>query len=137
MSNRDIIMDNYLHPFHREIPSNDYIKENSRNVSCIDNIDIYIKIKDNKVVDGYFEGEACAICIASSSVMLRSIIGKDLNEVKSIIYNYNEMINGNKYDENILGMSNCFNEIYKQNNRKTCALLPYMAIKNIINKDFN
>ena len=137
MSNRDIIMDNYLHPFHREIPSNDYIKENSRNVSCIDNIDIYIKIKDNKVVDGYFEGEAYAICIDSSSVMLRSIIGKDLNEVKSIIYNYNEMINGNKYDENILGMSNCFNEIYKQNNRKTCALLPYMAIKNIINKDFN
>ena len=132
MNNRDIIMDNYLHPFHKEIPDNSYIKENSNNASCIDNINIYIKIKENVVVDGYFDGEACAICIASSSVMLRNIIGKSLDEVKLIIDNYNNMIKGNKYDKEVLGLSNCFDEIYKQENRKTCALLPYIALKKIM-----
>ena len=42
---REIIMDNYQYPYNREVPSDleGYIKVNSNNESCIDNIDIYIK----------------------------------------------------------------------------------------------
>ena len=46
---REIIMDNYMYPYNKEVPTdkNDYIKVNSNNESCIDNIDIYLKIEDN------------------------------------------------------------------------------------------
>ena len=40
---RKIILDNYNDDINRkEISSSDYIKVNSRNFSCIDNIDLYI-----------------------------------------------------------------------------------------------
>ena len=46
---RSIILDNYQNALNREIPNDidNYIKINSNNVSCIDNIDIYVKLRDN------------------------------------------------------------------------------------------
>ena len=50
---RSIILDNYQDMTNRKVPDDitDYIKINSNNASCIDNIDIYVKIKDNKILD--------------------------------------------------------------------------------------
>ena len=45
------------------------------------------------------------------------------------------MINEEKYDEEILGEANCYCEIYKQPNRKKCALLPYEGLKKVIDKN--
>ena len=51
---RDIILDNYNNPLNKEIPTEDgYLKINSRNYSCIDNLDIYLKINNNIIVDDY------------------------------------------------------------------------------------
>ena len=46
---REIIMDNYMYPYNKEVPENkdEFIKVNSNNESCIDNIDIYIKIEND------------------------------------------------------------------------------------------
>ena len=46
---REIIMDNYMYPYNKEVPENkdEFIKVNSNNESCIDNIDIYLKIEDD------------------------------------------------------------------------------------------
>ena len=55
---REIIMDNYMYPYHKEVPSNkeEYIKVNSNNESCIDNIDMYLKVEDNIIKKVYFDG---------------------------------------------------------------------------------
>ena len=44
---RSIILDNYQNPNNKHTSDNSYIKINTRNVSCIDNLDIYLKIKNN------------------------------------------------------------------------------------------
>ena len=44
------------------------------------------------------------------------------------------MINEMEYDEEKLGELIVYDEIYKQPNRKNCALLPGLAIDNLINK---
>ena len=73
---REIILDNYSHPFNRGIIDDDrYIKVNSNNESCIDNIDLYLKIEDNIITDIKFDGEACAISTASTSIMIKNMIG--------------------------------------------------------------
>ena len=42
---RSIILDNYENPRNKEVPKEEgYQMTNSRNHSCIDNIDIYLKI---------------------------------------------------------------------------------------------
>lgn len=131
---REIILDNYQNPFNKKVPSGDYIKVNTNNESCIDNIDIYFKIENNTLIDIAFDGEACAISTSATSIMLKNLIGKTLEEIKVIIDNYKNMINEKEYDKEILKDLNCYDEIYLQPNRKTCALLPVKAIEKVLEK---
>ena len=60
--------------------------------------------------------------------MIRSLIGKSIDEVKEILVNYKNMINEEEYNSDILGELNVYDEICKQPNRKNCALIPSKAI---------
>lgn len=135
---RDIILDNYQNPRNRETISDErYIKVNSNNESCIDNINMYILIEDNIIKDIKFDGEACAISTSSTSIMTENLIGKTIDETKEYIENFEKMVNEEEYNEDLLKDGIVYNEIYKQNNRKTCALLPYIGIKKILKEHTN
>ena len=128
---REIILDNYSNPFHKEVKE-DYLKANANNVSCIDNINIYVKIIDDKIVDATFDGEACAISTASTSIMLKNIIGMKIEEAKDYINNFDNMIYEKDYDKEKMGEALVFDDICKQESRKTCATLPYRGLEKII-----
>lgn len=126
---KEIIMEHYQNPINRHIIEDDsYIKVNTRNGSCIDNLDFYIKIEDNKIIDIAFSGEACAISISSTSIMINNIIGKTIEDAKLYIDNFSNMINEKEYSEDVLGEACVYDTIYKQGNRKTCAFLPYKGL---------
>lgn len=131
---RVIILDNYQNPYHKMVPNGDYIKINTNNESCIDNLDIYFSVKDNYIVDVYFDGEACAISTSATSIMLRNLVGKNVDEVKNILINYENMINEKEYDKEVLKDLVVYDDIYLQPNRKTCALLPLKAVRKMIEK---
>ena len=131
---REILLDNYSNPFHKETKDG-FLKANANNISCIDDINVFIKIEDNKIVDAYFDGEACAISTASTSIMIKKIIGMTIEEAKEYIKNFDNMVNEKEYDEEELGEALAFDEIYKQESRKTCATLPYKGLIKIINED--
>ena len=130
---REIMLDNYENPMNRGLVDDDsYIKINTNNESCIDNLDIMYKIEDGKLVDIRFDGEACAISTSSTSIMIKSLIGKTKEEILKILENYENMINELPYNKEVLKEANVYDEIYKQQNRKRCALLPYMGLKKAI-----
>ena len=130
---REIIFDNYKEPTNRglvEDPS--YLKTNTHSDSCIDNLDFMMKIEDGIVKDIRFDGEACAISTSCASIMIKSFIGKSVDEVRSILTNYINMINEKEYDSGLLGELNVYDEISKQPNRKNCALLPMNAVEKML-----
>lgn len=130
---REIILDNYSHPYNNFIDNKDgYICVNSNNESCIDNIDIYIKFNGNIIEDIRFQGEACAISTASTSIMIKNMIGMNLDEAKKYIDNFSNMLEEKEYDDTSLNEAIVFDETYKQGNRKTCVTLPYKGIKKAI-----
>lgn len=130
---RDIILEHYQNPYHRGFKEGDnYIKVNSRNESCVDNITIAAIVENGVIIDARFEGEACAICTSATSVMLKTLTGKTVKEAEEIISNFENMINEKPYDGNILEELNIYDTVYRQPNRKNCALLPFRAIKEII-----
>ena len=132
---REVILDNYKFPFNKDGSDDlNYEKINANNVSCIDNIDLYIDIKDNIIKDIRFNGEACAISTSSTSIMIKNLIGKDVFDAKIYVSNFMNMVNELDYDENMLGEAEVFDEIYKQERRKTCVILPYIGIKKILDK---
>lgn len=130
---REIILDNYQNPYNRGLIEDDsYIKVRTNNESCIDDLTIMVKVADGVIKDIKFDGDACAISTSATSIMIRSFIGKNYQEAKDLLQNYEAMINEEDYQEETLGELNVYNEIYKQPNRKKCALLPFRAIHQII-----
>jgi nitrogen fixation NifU-like protein len=130
---RSIILDNYQDAKNRSVPQNidDYIVINSNNQSCIDNINIYVKLDNDKISDIKFDGEACVIAISSTSILSDMLIGKTTNEAKEILNNYFNMIEEKEYNKDILGEANVYEDMYKQPSRKTCATLFARGIGNI------
>ena len=129
---REIILDNYQNPYHKYDSDDSFLKVRTNNESCIDDLNIYFKIDNGVIKDVSFSGEACAISTSATSIMLRNIVGKTLEEVKYIIDNYKKMINEEEYDREILKDLVVYDEIYLQPNRKTCALLPVKAIERVM-----
>ena len=130
---REIILDNYQDPMNRGlIEDESYLKVNTNSESCIDNLDFMIKLENNKVVDIKFDGEACAISTSATSIMIRTLIGKSLDEVINILDNYKKMINEEEYDESVLGELMVYDDICKQPNRKGCALIPVRAVDKVL-----
>lgn len=130
---REIILDNYQDPMNKGLVKDDdtYFKVNSSSESCIDDLDFMIKVENNIIKDIRFDGEACAISTSATSIMIRSLINKTIDEAKNIIINYKKMINEEKYDESVLGELNVYDEICKQANRKNCALIPTRALDQV------
>ncbi len=130
---REIILDNYQEPMNRGLISDDsYLKVNTSSESCIDNLDFMMKIEDGIVKDIRFDGEACAISTSATSIMIRSLIGKKVEDVKEILSNYQKMINEEEYNKEILEELNVYDTICKQPNRKNCALLPSVAVSKML-----
>jgi len=132
---RSIMIEHYQNPLNKNLEGTDtYEKVNMNTESCIDNLDFAVKIDNNVITDIKFDGEACAISTSASSIMTDLVKGKTIEEVKNIITNYENMINEKEYDKNVLEEANVYDEIYKQPNRKKCALLPYEGLKKILEK---
>jgi len=132
---RSIILDNYQDARNRGIPNEEgYIKINSNNDSCIDNIDIYVKLNNDVIEDIKFEGEACVIAISSTSILSELLIGKTILEANNILKNYYNMIEEHEYDRELLGECCVYDDIYKQPSRKTCVTLFARGIEKVIDK---
>lgn len=130
---REIILEHYQNPKNRGlIEDESYIKTDTSNDSCIDEIHLMVKVENGKIIDARFEGEACAICTSSTSIMIDTIIGKTVKEAKQILANFDFMLNEKDYDEDILEQAIVYDDIYLQPNRKKCALLPWWGLEKAI-----
>ena len=130
---RAIILDNYQNPMNKGLDhTEEYIKQNSHADSCIDNIDIAVLFEDDKIKDIRFDGEACAISTSATSIMIHTFVGKSIEDARNIIRNYENMIDEKEYDKDVLDNLNVYDDIYKQANRKNCALLPIEGLKRIL-----
>ena len=100
--------------------------------SCIDDIYVQSKIRDGIVEDVRFDGVACTISTASTSIMSELLRGKSVEEAKEIIANYFHMIDQREYDEEKLEEAVAFHNVGSQANRIKCATIGWKAMKEMI-----
>ena len=98
---REIIMDHYSSPRHKQTPKNtaEYQQIHMDSTSCIDDIMVYVLVENDKVVDACFDGVACTIATAAADILCELIINNqklntNLYKQKqiSLIYYYKEII---------------------------------------------
>ena len=101
---QEIVLEHGKHPRNKNKCKGFNKDAKGHNPLCGDKVHIFLKIdKDKKLEDISFEGEGCAISIASASIMTETIKGKDFNVAKKILENFLNMLkDGSKLSINSL-----------------------------------
>ena len=82
---REVIIEHYKNPGYRGKLDPHDISFEDNNPLCGDHIQIDLRVdSDSVVTDARFDGHGCAISQASADLLVESIIGKPLEEVKQL-----------------------------------------------------
>jgi nitrogen fixation NifU-like protein len=82
---REIIIDRYKNPLYRGAVNPHDIAFEDDNPLCGDHIRVELRVgEDGRVAEAGFDGHGCAISQASADLLMESVQGKTLDEVKDI-----------------------------------------------------
>ena len=105
------------------------------NPLCGDRLDITLQVQDEHISAIAFEGESCAICKASASMMTTAIKGKTRSDAEMLIAEFRDLATG-KLDLNQphhLGRLTVFSGIRDLPTRVKCAILPWHTLHAALN----
>jgi len=82
---REVIIDRYKNPRMRGVlDPHDYTYQDD-NPLCGDQIRVDLRVDENdKISEAAFSGSGCAISLASADLLVESVVGKTLDEVKQL-----------------------------------------------------
>ena len=91
---QEIILDHYKHP--RNKCDLSHIPDNHRheNPACGDSIKLEVSQQNGTIEQVRFDGDGCAISMASASMMSELLNGKSQQEVKALIDTFIEVMQG-------------------------------------------
>ena len=130
----EILTEHNIHPeFKHDLPDADLVLEGV-NPSCGDDIWLKLKLDGDKIVDGAFVGDGCAISQASADIMLGMIIGRTKDEALKMGDIFMRMIKGEATDEEIdsLEEASALKDISHMPARVKCAVLGWRTLKEAV-----
>ena len=126
-------MDHYSNPLNKHQPQTEgFEKMHMHSDNCIDDLDIFLLIENNKVIDACFDGVACTISTSSTDIMCELLKDKDIEQAKYIIKQYDNMIHELPFDEEALDEAVVFINTSKQAARIRCATIGWNAADKIL-----
>jgi nitrogen fixation NifU-like protein len=82
---RELILDHFRNPRNKGLLNDPNIDYEESNPLCGDHLHLTLQLDDNNIVTGVgWDGEGCAISQASASLLYESLLGKSLEEVRTI-----------------------------------------------------
>jgi len=137
---QEIILDHGKNPRNLRKTENFNKDAKGHNPLCGDKVHIYLKLNENKKVEDIsFEGQGCAISMASASIMTDLVKGKEEHEVKEIVSDFLDMIKEkNELNNNILQEDDktklmCLSGVKQYPMRVKCATLSWHTLTSAIN----
>ena len=130
---RSIILDHYSHPLNKhDAPSAEYEKVHMHSDNCIDDLDIYLKVEGDIIIDACFEGIACTISLSSTDIMCDLMKGKTKEQALYMIEQYQHMMHEEPFDDEVLDEAIVFVNTSKQAARIRCATIGWNAANSIL-----
>ena len=141
---QEIILDHGKNPRNLRKTENFNKDAKGYNPLCGDKVHIYLKLNENKKVEDIsFEGQGCAISMASASIMTDLLKGKEEKEVKEIVNDFLEMIkekdeiNTNLLKDDEKTKLMCLSGVKQYPMRVKCATLSWHTLTSAIDKSQN
>lgn len=89
---REIILDHYRSPRNRgELPP-PAAHAVGHNPLCGDEIDVYLRVDDDKISDVKVGGQGCSISQSSASMMSQAVKGRSVSEVRALVRRFKGMM---------------------------------------------
>ena len=137
---QDIILEHGKNPRNLRKTENFNKDAQGHNPLCGDKVHVYLKLNENKKIEDIsFEGQGCAISMASASIMTDLVKGKEEFEVKEIVDDFLNMIKENdQLNNNILKEDDktklmCLSGVKQYPMRVKCATLSWHTLTSAIN----
>ena len=130
---REIILDHYRTPRNRGELDPPALFADGHNPLCGDEIRISVAVQDGVVTDVRFSGSGCSISQSSASMMTSAIKGKPVEQVKSIVRRFKQMMTIDEEDSEIdesinLGDLEALQGVVKFPVRIKCATLGWNTL---------
>ena len=133
---QEVILDHNRKPRNWGLVTDATHQSEGINPLCGDHIYISLRLNGDSVETIGFEGESCAICKASSSMMTTAVKGKSRQDAEQMVHEFREMATG-KLDTSAaphhLGRLTVFAGVRDLPMRVKCAILPWHTLHAALN----
>ena len=104
----------------------------NKNPICVDEMQINLIVKNNKLIEFGYQCKSCIFCQASVSLLSRKVIQFPIEKISKLLLNI-ELLFEENFEQSKKNNTNEFNEFKKIINsknisRKECLLLPFKTL---------
>lgn len=128
---QQVILEHYKKPRHKGKTTPVHRQQRGHNPSCGDTIELTLQLNEtgDKIEDVKFEGEGCAIAMASADLMADALRGKQVEEALSMVQRFQSMMKGQDEFPKELRKLNVMAGVAQFPVRIKCANLTWHTLK--------
>ncbi|MES1022335.1 Fe-S cluster assembly sulfur transfer protein SufU [Gloeocapsa sp. BRSZ] len=136
---QQVILEHYKKPRHKGKTSPVHRQQRGHNPSCGDTIELTVKLNaaGDTIEDVKFEGEGCAIAMASADLMADALRGKQVTEALSMVQRFQKMMKGEDEFPKELRKLNVMQGVSQFPVRIKCANLTWHTLKAALESTHN
>jgi len=134
---QEVILDHNKKPRNWGVLADATHKAEGHNPLCGDHLTLTLKLAGDAVDAVNFQGESCAICKASASMMTTAVKGKSRGDAEQMIHEFRDMATGqlDAQAPNHLGRLTVFAGVRDLPTRVKCAILPWHTLHAALNSE--
>ena len=134
---QEVILDHNRKPRNWGVLTEPTHKAEGHNPLCGDHLTLTLKLAGDTVDAVNFQGESCAICKASASMMTTAVRGKSRDDAEQMIREFRDMATGqlDAAAPNHLGRLTVFAGVRDLPTRVKCAILPWHTLHAALNSE--
>jgi nitrogen fixation NifU-like protein len=126
---QDVVMEHKRAPRHFGTLADATHSARGRNPQCGDEVEVQLRLAGDAVRDIRFNGQGCAICIASASLMAEAVQGRELEAVRRLHGHFRAVLTGQEEPGDApLGKLVSLAGVRRYPSRVKCALLGWHAL---------
>lgn len=128
---QQVILEHYKKPRHRGKTEPAHRQQRGHNPSCGDTIELTLRLNDagDRIEDVKFEGEGCAIAMASADLMADALRGRGVAEALEMVQRFQGMMKGETEFPKELRKLNVMQGVSQFPVRIKCATLTWHTLK--------
>lgn len=128
---QQVILEHYKKPRHKGKTDPVHRQQRGHNPSCGDTIELTVQLNDagDTIEDVKFEGEGCAIAMASADLMADALRGKQVDEALAMVQRFQRMMKGEDEFPKELRKLNVMQGVAQFPVRIKCANLTWHTLK--------